>query len=267
MGVLAYTRADFSVLSVPFSATCVWLLLRGARTGEWWAGALLGIVFAAFTLFAFTSLMLAVAMGLIVIVGLALKELSLRSGLRTVLVAGVVTVAVFVALHVWSGFSIYECLQQGRADEAAKFGGGFDDATRYLFRSIGHVLAYVVGSGYVLAGFALMALPKLWPGRAENRLVGIVAWSLAGAILFAGFSGGFHGETERVWLFFTPLLAVVAGYEWQRRSMHEGSGLIVGVIALVLVGNCAQELFYHHQSRNIRMGVQRHRMMQMEDDF
>jgi len=38
------------------------------------------------------------------------------------------------------------------------------------------------------------------------------------------------------------------------------------VIALVLIGNCAQELFYHHQPRNIRLGVQRHRMMQMEDE-
>ena len=96
--------------------------------------------------------------------------------------------------------------------------------------------------------------------------MGIVAWALAGAILFAGFSGGFHGETERVWLFFTPILAVVAGYEWQRRSEREGRGLIVGVIVLVLLGNCAQELFYKHQSRNVRVSVQRHRMMQVEEE-
>jgi len=70
-----------------------------------------------------------------------------------------------------------------------------------------------------------------------------------------------------VWLFFTPFVAAVAGYEWQRRSAREGKGLIVGVIVLVLAGNCAQELFYRHQSRNIRREgmITRHRAAQMEE--
>ena len=130
------------------------------------------------------------------------------------------------------------------------------------------MLAYVVASGYALSGFALMALPRLWPRRAENRLLGIFAWAVGGAILFAGFSGAFHGETERVWLFFTPFVAAVAGYEWQRRSQREGRGLIVGVIVLVLLGNCAQELFYKHQSRNVRREEtsSRHKATPMNED-
>ena len=199
IGVLAYTRADFSVPAIPLAAVCVWLLLRGARSGEWWAGVMLGVCFAAFTMFVFTSLMLAVAMALITVIGVALKSLALKSTLRTVMVAAVVFVGIFVAIYAWSGFNIYQCLQQGRADERAKFGGGFDDPTRYAFRSTGHVLAYVVGSGYALAGFALMALPGLWPGRGENRLLGILAWGLAGAILFAGFSGGSGCFSRHCW--------------------------------------------------------------------
>jgi hypothetical protein len=265
IGVLSYTRADFSVPAVPLAVICLWLLLRGARTGEWWAGVMLGITFAAFTMYVFTSLIVGVVMALIVAGGWLTRSLALRNTLRTVAVGAVVFVGIFVALYAWSRFNIYECLQQGRADEREKFGSGFDDPTRYALRSTGHVLAYVVGSGYALSGLALMALPALWRGRVEDRMPGVFAWAVLGAILFAGFNGAFHGETERVWLFFTPMLAALAGYEWQRRTEREGAGLVVGVIVLVLVGNCAQELLYRHQPRNIRRDVPRHRAVQIEE--
>jgi hypothetical protein len=37
-------------------------------------------------------------------------------------------------------------------------------------------------------------------------------------------------------------------------------------MVLVLLGNCAAELFYKHQSRNIRVSTQRHRAVQMEEE-
>jgi hypothetical protein len=75
---------------------------------------------------------------------------------------------------------------------------------------------------------------------------------LVGTTRFASFGGLFHGETERVWLFLTPLVALVAGFDWQRRIEREGIGLLVWVMVVVLLGNCAQELLYKHQSRNLR---------------
>jgi hypothetical protein len=141
IGVLVYTRADFSVPAVPLSAICLWLLLRGARTGEWWAGILLGAAFSAFMIYAFTAVIMGVLMALIVAAGLWVRSLNFRNTALTVGVAAAICIAFFVGLYVWSGFNIYECLQKGRGGEAAKFGSSFDDPARYAFRSTGHVLA------------------------------------------------------------------------------------------------------------------------------
>jgi hypothetical protein len=239
------------VLSVPLTAASLWLLMRGARRGEWWVAVLLGIVYAAYTMFAFTSIVAGFMMALLIIGGLWTGNIKLAPAVKTVAVSALVFFAIFLGIYWWSGFSIYECFQVARANETGEHGSGFDDPRRYLLRSTGHVLAYLVSCGFAMAGFALMSL-RGRPSRLENPMIGVAAFALATTILVAGFGGSFHGETERVWLFFTPLLALVAGHEWHRRTAKEGTGLLIGVAAVMLLGNCALELLYKHQSRSLR---------------
>jgi hypothetical protein len=66
------------------------------------------------------------------------------------------------------------------------------------------------------------------------------------SILLAGFSGLFYLETERIWIFFTPIVALAAGYELARRSETEGRHVIHLALLLVLLISLTQEWFFTH---------------------
>jgi hypothetical protein len=53
-------------------------------------------------------------------------------------------------------------------------------------------------------------------------------------------------ETERIWIFLTPAVALAAGVELARRAEREGRGLIDAVFLLVLIVSCTQEIFFMH---------------------
>ena len=65
-------------------------------------------------------------------------------------------------------------------------------------------------------------------------------------IPLAGFSGLFYLETERVWLFLTPALAVAAGYELARRAREEGGATVAAVFAMSLSLSVTQEVMMSH---------------------
>jgi len=71
-------------------------------------------------------------------------------------------------------------------------------------------------------------------------------WGTLLGILGSAFSGMTFLETERIWLIFTPGLAVPAGAELEERSQREGRWVAVGVIAFALTFSCAYEIMIRH---------------------
>jgi hypothetical protein len=65
------------------------------------------------------------------------------------------------------------------------------------------------------------------------------------AMLLAVTLGLGHLETERIWLFFTPALAIAAAFELHRRA-GEDAGLFAVILFLALLWTAAQELQYRH---------------------
>jgi hypothetical protein len=261
--VLVFATMDFGVLAAPLAGLCVWLMVRGVKRRERWAAALLGLSMAVFGFYIFTVTLVGAVMGIAVVLWLMMQRVSWRNAIETAAISLAVFVACFLVLYKTTGLDIIACLRTGMANERQHMGSGFDDPARYALRASGHVIAYLVQSGFALVALVLVALPSLRPWRkgdeAESTgLLGGFAWAVMAGVLLAGLSGGFHGETERVWIVFTPLLAVVAGCELRRRMAREpgekwqGRWLLGGVLLVAVAGSCAQELFYRHQGRNYR---------------
>jgi len=56
----------------------------------------------------------------------------------------------------------------------------------------------------------------------------------------------FYLETERIWIFLTPAVALAAGVELSRRARGEGAAVVLAVFLLVLILSGAQELLLTH---------------------
>jgi 4-amino-4-deoxy-L-arabinose transferase-like glycosyltransferase len=127
-------------------------------------------------------------------------------------------------------------LQQGNS--------GFDDGQRFLLRSTGNVLAYLL-SIVPLCILAIAAIRSSWHDL-DRRVASALFLASALTVPIAGFSGLFYLETERIWIFLTPAFALAAGYEIARRSAREGRPFIQAMVLLVLAVSCTQEFFLMH---------------------
>ncbi len=65
------------------------------------------------------------------------------------------------------------------------------------------------------------------------------------SVFVAGFSGLFFMETERIWLFFTPMLALVAGYGLGSRE-HVNPSTPLFIVASAIIVASGQELIFRH---------------------
>ena len=89
----------------------------------------------------------------------------------------------------------------------------------------------------VLVGFlaaSLLAIPKLRRRSADNNST--LAFTLLIFLIILSLSGTTRGETGRLWLFFMPLLAIVAGnwYTTLWRSWQPRMGLVALQLAFVV---------------------------------
>jgi hypothetical protein len=119
---------------------------------------------------------------------------------------------------------------------------GFDDAQRWMLRSTGNLIAYLVS----IIPLSVLAIASAKSAKPQ------AAWALVTALLItvaiAGFSGLFYIETERIWIFLTPAFALAAGWELSRRAQREGADLLTTVLLLTLLISCSQEwLFMHYR--------------------
>ncbi len=176
-------------------------------------GAVGGLALAALTLISFSASFVGVLVALMAVLGIAFRAYRLRDVVLATSAALPVYVAVFVALRLLAGFDIVACLRQSVANNVAGMSPAFDSLPRYLMRSTGNLLGYLGSVGPAVVAFAVgaaVALRKLT--APQCTLVAATTLTLVGA----AFSGLHFMETERIWLYFTPLLAVGGACAMQR---------------------------------------------------
>jgi|GEM_PF-5124319 len=164
---------------------------------------------------------------------------------RAVLLAGLTFLASLLLVYELTGFSLWSCLVRSvHQNSHLMTAHPFDTISRYLLRSTGNLLAFAVITGIVPATLAAAG----WLGLARApRDLGIFIGASLATLLAAGFSGLFFLETERIWVFFTPFLALSAGWGIRCRRgdgiRPETAGLLVMISFLT---TSVQELCFQH---------------------
>src|SRR6185437_12229484 len=185
-----------------------------------------------YMMFSFSAAVLGLFMKLVTAVALWRGLITWSNAIRTALVAGCALLIMIGRTWARTHFNLIDCFIAGiRGHHEQQGNGGFDDPARYLLRSSGNIIAYLLST----VPLCVLAASALRTGNGRSileRLARVVFWSLAITILIAGFSGLFYLETERIWIFLTPFVALAAGYEAARRGESEGRGLTIALWGL-----------------------------------
>jgi hypothetical protein len=246
-GVLIYCTLNTTSLLLLPGTMCLWLLIRALKTGEVLPAIGLGASFVFYTFFSFSASILGVLMALTTIIGWWRGAFTLRNVIRTGIIS-LATVACLVAtLYVTTHFNLIACfITAVRGHQAQQGNEGFDDAKRWMLRSTGNLIAYlfsIVPLCVLAVGAVMRDRTSAKPQAAKALFVALLV-----SVLIASFSGLFYIETERIWIFLTPIFALAAGWELSHRAQREGADLLTTVFLLVLVISCTQEwLFMHYR--------------------
>jgi hypothetical protein len=242
-GVLIYpTLTPTPALLLP-GLGAVWLLLRGLRTGSWAAAMGLGAAMSLYTFYSFAVVIVVLYLVVIAAGAVVVRAASIRRVFAQVGTAVAVLALLFLTLRITTGFDLARCFVEGSREVTRSMGTAFDSWDRYLLRGSGSVLAYLLSAGIPLAVLGLT--PRAREASPGNALTKPVVVAPALAMLLTVLLGLGHLETERIWLFFTPALAITAACELHRRA-GEDQRLVAMVLFLSLLWAGAQELCYRH---------------------
>lgn len=243
-GPLILPTTAVSPLTMFFGLAALLLLVHGVR-GNRIAAAASGVVMAIYSLFSFTVFISGLLLALFLVVSVLLRRVRWQRAIATALVAGGSFVSCLLLVHLVLGFNAPECIHIAISQNYGSMTSTpFDEAVRYLLRSSGNVLAYLVFAGSVLSVAAVIGM------RFSLRAPGLFAALGVGlglTLVLAAFSTLFFMETERIWVFLTPALAAMAAWGVRSAVAPEGfraAGMLL--VAATLSTSIAQELVFLH---------------------
>lgn len=232
---LAYLAVAFYLLApttVLFTATCidavfsvlfVWSMywLWRARHGRPVAcGVAGGLATAATAVCTFTAAWLALWSLVVLVVTAAVDRPRLRNMLIGFSVAVATASAVYAVLYAWSGYNPLEVLATALADQAHIMGTrGHATWRQHLHFSIGNLAAFAIGVGLPMTILWLRHCAALMH-RGSDTAIRCFTLSLVIALAVFDAMPLFTLETERVWIFLVPLVAVGAAERFRDESNH-----------------------------------------------
>ena len=140
----------------------------------------------------------------------------------------VLIVSSFYLLYITTKFNIYSCFISSISENMKlNKSNGFDDLSRYLFRSSCNILQFIITCGFMF--FFI---------RFKSTVVFFK--SIIPTLFIAAFSGLFFCETERSWLLLLPFIAIILAQYIQTIQSKKT------IIALSILISSVIELCFDH---------------------
>jgi hypothetical protein len=228
------------------STFSIWMLIRALQRRQWWASALFGLSLAIYTFCTFASHMTVFLIACFLAAAVLSGKVTLRQAAMAIIPGALAFVLFFVVLYIGWRFNIIASFLMARKMHIKRPGHGYDNIWRYLFRSTGGILAYLLSAGFALSVMAIAAMGRRKQVSEKSPLAGAFILGTLLGMLVSGFSGMSFMETERIWIFFAPPLAILGGIELARRREIEGRHAVTGIVLLALTFGCVYELCFQH---------------------
>lgn len=205
--------------------------------------ACLGLAVAILTMFSFVSAIVVFLLAVFAFLLLLKQEVQARFLVRHILVSATVFIVFFAILYFAVDFDIMKCFRNAVAhNKEVMSETAFDDVFRYLLRSTGNIIPFLMVIGSPALTFFILGL------RRNRLLKKLYCFSIALiiSILLSGFSGLFYMETERIWLFFVPPILMVAATEASALYREGNYFTVASFLVLGVTQAVIYELFVDH---------------------
>ena len=230
-GLLTYITADPMAIIIFPSSLSVYLFLQGLITGAPVYAAGMGLVFSVFTFFSFSSGFVALLMGILFLLSWRYGLVRFSTGLIQIGLSMAVFAATLVLLYFATNFDLLACMRESiHLSVKMNAPGGFDNSLRYLFRATGAILVYLTVVGFPQSFLTIRASVAAIQEKNLGNWQSLLAIGVCVCLLVSGFSGLFFLETERIWLFFTPMIAIAAAGEAERIYRRRGFGAVAAML-------------------------------------
>jgi hypothetical protein len=192
---LIFPTLDF--VALPFLFFMLLLILEKQSTH--FAYTLLGIVFFIWSFFSFISFVGGVY--ILIYQLMNVKSFFSKRNFKLYLSACIGFGSSYILFNYVLGIDLFDCFSQSIQNNVSLNSSPFDSIARYLIRSSGNFLSFVLGAGILFGSLFL---------KASTETINRHRITMLFTLLLLSFSGLFYMETDRVWYCFLPIIAWVA---------------------------------------------------------
>lgn len=243
--VLSLPSVAMTPIPMFLTATALWLTLVAIRRESSLYSAAVGAIMIVYSYFSFTSI---VVWGLLISVTVAQMFIS-KVKPRILLKLGIVAMVSFLLLcwlfYLFTRFNLYESFVKAIEHNRSIMTSGYDSMLRYLYRSTGNLIAWLLGIGFTASVFGILTGSNILRLiRGNNRQAATYSAAVLGVVFLAAFSTLFFLETERIWLFFVPPWMVVAAMTIGEVSEKHRGYLLKSLLIFSILLATGQELIF-----------------------
>lgn len=201
---------------------------------------LTGLATAAAIFMTYATFFIGVYLAIALLLTLALDRRRFLNMLVVLVVAAASFAIFYVLFFLAIDFNLIEAMQASVKRARAMMGHGFKSTGQYLHLGLGNLLAFLFGAGVSLMVAWGMGCVEALRGCIRNRRAcDIYVLAFPVSLVIIAFSGLFHLEVERIWLFMVPFLVIPAA-KFVNGLCTNGSGMfpfywVTGTLAVQLV--------------------------------
>jgi len=203
--LLFFPGTSITPLHLPFATSFLYFLIRSIYNWKISYGIFAGLILAIYAFFSFSFIVFALFCFVYLALLLLYKKIELQQLLLPALIIITTFVVIYIAINLLFDFNLYSCFNVAFSNESAQMkSSGLDNLTRYFIVSSGNLIAYIGILGPIIIG--LFAERFYSAALKQNTSFNLIIKSALLTIIILSFSGQFHLEVERIWIFLTPIV-------------------------------------------------------------
>ena len=218
-----------------FPILSLYLFYRGIFSGRAICyGCLTGISLGGGMLMTYSTVFIGLFFNVVILLTLIVDRSQFRRTLTLLVIAGVIFIAFYLLMFLFTGFNLIEALQASIRKDRAALGTGYETIGRYFHLSVGNLFAFFIGVGIPMTTVWLRQVLLTIQDRRHGKPISIYIVGYLISLLVIAFSTLFTMEVERIWIFMVPFMIIPVAKHLSQRGLADFYW-VAGLLCLQLV--------------------------------
>jgi hypothetical protein len=245
IALLFFPGKSMAPLHILFASTFIYSFLKSLDSKSLIYGLMAGLTLALYAFFSFSFLVFGLFFAVFIVLLMLYKKLSIHQVIIPSLSILFTFLIIYGLLFLLSNFNLYTCFQTAIHNESVQMkSSGREGILRYFIISSGNLIAYLGIIGPIIIG---IYAERMYSGVLKiNTPFTIFIKAVLISILLFSFSGQFHLEVERIWIFLSPFALFGVLLYKPIKDEHQYPirialtlSIVMSVVTVILLGTCS----------------------------